>query len=81
MVYSNIVNLVLNELNKLNNNDVIVFEQLFSDLIELQKETRFSITAMVQKAIRQFIDREKSGDNHVWHDGVKYPIPERFRVP
>jgi hypothetical protein len=78
MVYSKTFNLILKELERLNNTDVIVFERLFVDLLELQKETRLSIREMVQLAVRQYIDREKSNDNYVWVDGVKYPIPKRI---
>ena len=78
MVYSKTFDLILKEIEKLSSNDVIVFERLFVDLLELQKETRLSVREMVQIAVRQYIDREKSNDNYVWHDGVKYPIPKRI---
>lgn len=66
------------ELEKLSNNDVFVFEQLIRDLVELQKETRLSVMVMIQKAIKQYIDNEKSDEKHVWIEGIKYPIPERI---
>lgn len=60
---------------------MVIPEFLIRELIELGKETRLSIKTMVLKAIRRYIDSEKSNDEHVWVDGVKYPIPERLRIP
>gem|GEM_PF-3903960 len=33
---------------------------------------------MVEKAVRQYIDSERSNDKQVWIDGIKYPIPQRI---
>jgi predicted transcriptional regulator len=57
---------------------MVIPDFMIRELIELQKETRFDIEAMIVSAIRQFIDREKSNEDHVWVDGVKYPIPKRI---
>jgi len=56
---------------------IVIPNFLIRELIELQRETRYDIDEMIVSAIRQFIDREKSSEDHVWVDGVKYPIPKR----
>jgi hypothetical protein len=58
MVYSNTIHLMYKELEKLTNDDMTVFEQLFRELLELQKDTGLSIPAMVQRTLRRFIDDE-----------------------
>lgn len=54
---------------------------LFIELLELRHETLLSIREMVWQAIRRYIDSERSNDKHVWIDGIKYPIPNRNRIP
>jgi len=54
---------------------------LFKELLELQNETLLTIKEMVRLAVRRYIDSERSNDKHVWINGIKYPIPERNRIP
>jgi len=82
MEYEKIVERINDErLNSVVNVYIVIPERLVRELIELGKETRLSIEMMVLKAIRRYIDSEKSSDEHVWIDGVKYPIPDRLRIP
>jgi len=66
---------LIEQLANMNLND------LLGELLLLQKETKQSIAVMIEKAIRRYVDSEKSDGYHAWVDGVKYPIPDRLRVP
>jgi hypothetical protein len=68
-------------LEKVKPSDLMIPKSVLGKIVVLLERTRFSIPEIVEKAIEKFFDGEMSDDRYVWLDGVKYPIPERFRVP
>jgi len=64
-----------------NGKEPLIPRALFRELVELQNETQMSIRAMLWLAVRRYIDSERSNDEHIWINGIKYPIPERNRIP
>ena len=64
-----------------NSKEPLIPNPLFKELLELQNETLLTIKEMVRLAVRRYIDSERSNDTHVWVNGIKYPIPERNRIP
>jgi len=68
-------------LEKVKPSDLMIPKHLFKKLVMLLECTGLSIPEIVERAIGKYFDSEMSDDRYVWLDGVKYPIPERFRVP
>ena len=56
-------------------------EYMVNELLELEQETKVSVEELVFRAIRRYIDCERSSEMQWWIKGVKYPVPERLRIP
>ena len=61
--------------------DLMIPKGSFDKIVVLLGRYRLSIPEIVEKASEKYFDSEMSDDRYVWLDGVKYPIPERFRAP
>jgi len=68
-------------LEKVKPSDLMIPKHLFRKMLVLLERTGLSIPEIVERAIDKYIDSEMGDDRYVWLDGVRYPIPERFRVP
>lgn len=68
-------------LEKVKPSDLMIPKSALGKIVVLLECTRLSIPEIVEKAINKYFDSEMSDSRYVWLDGVKYPIPERFRVP
>jgi len=68
-------------LEKVKPGDLMIPKCVFGKIVVLLERTGLSVPEIVEVAIGRYFDGEMSDNRYVWLDGVKYPMPERFRVP